>query len=89
MVKVFPAQQLGGPAYIKAIKGPCPWLSIVVTGGVKAEAENLKAWHNAGAEAFGLGSDLLSKELIHARDFEGLKEKIKDLRKVVGELDQD
>ncbi len=86
MVKVFPAQQLGGPAYIKAIKGPCPWLSIVVTGGVKAEAENLKEWHNAGAEAFGLGSDLLSKELIQARDFKGLTEKIKELRKVVREL---
>ncbi len=86
MVKVFPAEQLGGPSYIKAIKGPCPWLSIVVTGGVKAEAENLKAWHDAGAEAFGLGSDLLSKELIQQGDFAGLTQKIKDLRKTVKEL---
>jgi 2-dehydro-3-deoxyphosphogluconate aldolase/(4S)-4-hydroxy-2-oxoglutarate aldolase len=79
MVKVFPAAQLGGPAYIRAIKSPCPWLSLVVTGGVKATAEDLKAWHEAGAEGFGLGSDLISKELIMKGNFEGLSKKVREL----------
>lgn len=86
MVKVFPAAQLGGPAYIKAIKGPCPWLSIVVTGGVKATAEDLKAWHNAGADGFGLGSDLISKQLVSNGDFTGLTEKVKELVNFIKEL---
>ena len=87
MVKVFPAAQLGGPAYIKAIKGPCPWLSIVVTGGVKSTAEDLKAWHDSGVEGFGLGSDLISKDLIEKGDFEGLSKKIRDLVDIVNGLD--
>ena len=86
MVKVFPAAQLGGPAYIKAIKGPCPWLSIIVTGGVKATAEDLKAWHDAGAEGFGLGSDLISKELVKSGDFAGLCSKVRQLVDSVGKL---
>lgn len=88
MVKVFPAAQLGGPAFIKAIKGPCPWTSIVVTGGVKAEFENLKAWHDAGVEGFGIGSDLISKDLIKEKNFTGLTEKVKELVGIIAKLKQ-
>ncbi len=83
MVKVFPAAQLGGPAYIKAIKGPCPWMSILVTGGVRATPADLRAWHEAGAEGFGLGSDLISKELINQGDFKALEEKARELTEFV------
>ena len=86
MVKVFPAEQLGGPKYIKAIKGPCPWLSIVVTGGVKATHENLLAWHDAGVDGFGLGSDLISKELVSQGKYTELTEKVKELVRIVQEL---
>lgn len=88
MVKIFPAAQLGGPAYIKAIKGPCPWLSIVVTGGVKSTAEDLKAWHDSGVDGFGLGSDLINKDLIKKGDFHGLSQKIRELVSIVNELNQ-
>ncbi len=87
LVKVFPAAQLGGPAYIRAIKSPCPWLSIVVTGGVRATSEDLKAWHDAGAEGFGLGSDLISKELISKRDFKGLSRKVRELVEFIKSLE--
>ena len=86
MVKVFPAEQLGGPKYIKAIKGPCPWLSIIVTGGVKATRENLLAWHNAGVEGFGIGSDLISKDLVNQGNYTELTEKVKELVRIVREL---
>jgi 2-dehydro-3-deoxyphosphogluconate aldolase/(4S)-4-hydroxy-2-oxoglutarate aldolase len=86
MVKVFPAAQLGGPAFIKAIKGPCPWASIVVTGGVKAEYENLKAWHDAGVDGFGIGSDLISKDLLKKGDFEGLTHKVRELLEIISRL---
>lgn len=87
LVKVFPAAQLGGPAYIKAIKGPCPWLSIVVTGGVKATAEDLKAYHDAGVEGFGLGSDLISGKLVSSGDYAGLSEKVRELVNFVRSLE--
>jgi 2-dehydro-3-deoxyphosphogluconate aldolase/(4S)-4-hydroxy-2-oxoglutarate aldolase len=86
LVKVFPAAQLGGPAYIKAIKGPCPWASIVVTGGVKAEYDNLKAWHDAGVEGFGIGSDLISKDLIKNKDYDGLTRKVRELLEIISRL---
>ncbi len=86
MVKVFPAAQLGGPAFIKAIKGPCPWSSIVVTGGVKTTYENLKAWHDAGVDGFGIGSDLISKDLIKEGNYTGLTEKVKELLQIVTKL---
>ncbi len=86
MIKVFPAAQLGGPAYIKAIKGPCPWLSLLVTGGVKATAEDLEAWNRAGAEGFGMGSDLIPKDLVERGDFEALKRKVQELVRIVRQL---
>jgi 2-dehydro-3-deoxyphosphogluconate aldolase/(4S)-4-hydroxy-2-oxoglutarate aldolase len=88
MVKVFPAAQLGGPAFIKAIKGPCPWASIVVTGGVKAEYENLKSWHDAGVDGFGIGSDLISKDLIKQGDYAGLTRKVQELVRITAKLRQ-
>ncbi len=88
LVKVFPAAQLGGPAFIKAILGPCPWLSIVVTGGVKADFENLKAWHDAGVIGFGIGSDLISKDLVREGDYAGLTRKVQELVRIISQLGQ-
>ena len=88
LVKVFPAEQLGGPAYIKAIKGPCPWLSLIVTGGVKATTENIKSYHDAGAEGFGLGSDLISKAWIQASEYAAISEKVSELVRFVKGLER-
>ena len=88
LVKVFPAAQLGGPAFIKAIMGPCPWASIVVTGGVKADYENLKAWHDAGVVGFGIGSDLISKDLVSEGDYAGLTRKVQELVGIISKLGQ-
>jgi len=70
--KVFPGSQLGGPGFVKAIKGPCPWTKIMPTGGVEAKYENLKAWFDAGVSCVGMGSDLVRKDLIDAKDWAGL-----------------
>lgn len=61
IVKIFPAQQVGGPEFIKAVKGPCPWSNIMPTGGVQPDDENLKEWFAAGAHCVGLGSQLFVK----------------------------
>lgn len=70
--KVFPGAESGGPSFVKAIKGPCPWTKIMPTGGVKAEWENIKGWFAAGVSAIGMGSDLVRKDLIDAQDWAGI-----------------
>lgn len=69
LVKVFPAE-IGGAAYIKAIKGPLPQIPLVATGGVSAD--NLKDFVEAGASGVGVGGNLVSKKLLAARDFDGI-----------------
>lgn len=66
VVKVFPAE-IGGPPYLKAIKGPLPQVRLMPTGGV-----NLETMHDflkAGACAVGLGSSLVEKDAVEKGDF--------------------
>ena len=67
VVKVFPGS-LGGPAYMKALKGPFPDIPMMPTGGVSEI--NLGEWFAAGAFAVGVGSNLCPKELALAGEFE-------------------
>ncbi len=62
IVKIFPAGQVGGPDFIKAIKGPMKHTSIMPTGGVEPTEENLKKWFQAGAYCVGIGSQLIVKK---------------------------
>jgi 2-dehydro-3-deoxyphosphogluconate aldolase/(4S)-4-hydroxy-2-oxoglutarate aldolase len=68
-VKVFPAN-VGGPDYIKAVRGPLPQIPLVPTGGV--ELHNIADFLKAGAVALGVGGNLVSKKLLAARDFSGI-----------------
>ncbi|HET6427872.1 MAG TPA: bifunctional 4-hydroxy-2-oxoglutarate aldolase/2-dehydro-3-deoxy-phosphogluconate aldolase [Phycisphaerae bacterium] len=76
IVKVFPAGEVGGPAFVKALRGPCPWTSIMPTGGVDATEESLKAWFDAGVACVGMGSKLITKDLVAAGDWGGITEKV-------------
>lgn len=58
VVKIFPGSSVGGPDFVKAVKGPCPWSSIMPTGGVSPDKENLKQWFEAGVHCVGMGSKL-------------------------------
>ena len=79
LVKIFPASEVGGPSFVKAVKGPCPWTHIMPTGGVDTTDENLKQWFNAGVTCVGMGSKLFNKEMIARGEFEELKKRVKDL----------
>ncbi|MDR2512079.1 MAG: bifunctional 4-hydroxy-2-oxoglutarate aldolase/2-dehydro-3-deoxy-phosphogluconate aldolase, partial [Bacteroidales bacterium] len=63
LCKVFPGDVLG-TNFVKGLKAPMPWAMLMVTGGVKPEEENLKAWFQAGVTAVGMGSNLFPKVLI-------------------------
>jgi len=77
IVKIFPASQIGGPSFIKNIKGPCPWTNILPTGGVKPTEENLSEWFNAGAFCVGMGSQLFVKKSDNSYDYKSITEKTK------------
>jgi len=85
IVKLFPGD-LYGPGFVKAIKGPQPWTSIMPTGGVSTDEANLKAWFEAGVTCVGMGSKLISKELLAARDFDLLQKKVQDTLSIIQKL---
>jgi len=76
IVKLFPGS-VYGPGFVKAIKGPQPWTTIMPTGGVAPTEENLSAWINAGVTCVGMGSKLVSKDLLAKGDFATLEKNTK------------
>jgi 2-dehydro-3-deoxyphosphogluconate aldolase/(4S)-4-hydroxy-2-oxoglutarate aldolase len=73
VVKVFPANALGGPKYIKALKGPLPHIEMIPTGGVNLETagEFLKA----GACAVAVGGELCDAKLISEGRYDEMEER--------------
>lgn len=69
IVKIFPGSAVGGPGFVKAVRGPCPWTSLMPTGGVDASEESIKAWFQAGVACVGMGSKLIRKDLVAAGDY--------------------
>ncbi|MEM7130157.1 MAG: bifunctional 4-hydroxy-2-oxoglutarate aldolase/2-dehydro-3-deoxy-phosphogluconate aldolase [Chloroflexota bacterium] len=67
IVKVFPAGQLGGPSYLKAVLAPLPQVRMAPTGGVNAG--NAAAYLDAGAVGVGVGGNLVSKDAVQNRDW--------------------
>ena len=88
IVKVFPGEEVGGPDFIKSIRGPMPWATLMPTGGVLPTKESLTAWFESGAGCVGMGSNLITKDFVDKRDFAGIRknvtnciELIRDIRK--------
>lgn len=74
IVKIFPGGDVGGPSFVKNIKGPMPWSKIMVTGGVAPTEENLTKWFEAGVDAVGIGSNLFPKEVIQNKEWNKISE---------------
>ena len=77
IVKLFPGD-LYGPGFVKGIKGPQPWTSVMPTGGVSTDEANLKGWFNAGVTCVGMGSKLISKEILAKKDYSGLENTVRE-----------
>ncbi len=77
IIKIFPALQVGGPAFVKAVLAPMPWVSMMPTGGVTTDEDNLRAWFEAGVACVGIGSNLMVMETDGTYDFVGIIQKTK------------
>lgn len=71
--KLFPGDCLGGPGFIKSIKGPMPWTEIIAMGGIAPTEESLGEWFDAGAACVGMSSKLFPKTLLEIGDFEQIR----------------
>ena len=72
VIKVFPADALGGPAFLKAVRGPCPNLRLMPSSGVSTDPRNLAGWFAAGAHCVGIGSQLIDPKDVAAGRFDDL-----------------
>ncbi|MBK5957954.1 bifunctional 4-hydroxy-2-oxoglutarate aldolase/2-dehydro-3-deoxy-phosphogluconate aldolase [Rhodoplanes elegans] len=78
IVKIFPGDIVGGPAFVKAVLAPCPWTRLMPTGGVDASETSLRAWFEAGVVCVGIGSNLITKKLLEAKDYKGIETRVRD-----------
>ena len=75
--KIFPGSQVGGPGFVKAVRAPMPWTRILPTGGVSPTEENIKGWIKAGASCVGMGSKLITKEIIANENYSAITENVR------------
>jgi 2-dehydro-3-deoxyphosphogluconate aldolase / (4S)-4-hydroxy-2-oxoglutarate aldolase len=80
IVKIFPGS-LGGPAYIKALKGPFPYIHMMPTGGVNAD--NVAEWFATGILAVGAGSELCPPQLAKDGKFDEITKNAKEFVQIV------
>lgn len=77
LVKLFPGNVLG-PGFVSAIKELFPKMLLMPTGGVEATKENIGSWFKAGVVAVGMGSKLVSKEVMETKNYTGLETQTKE-----------
>ena len=82
IVKLFPGE-IYGPGFVKAVKGPQPWTSIMPTGGVSPTEESLRSWFEAGVTCVGMGSQLIKKGANGKYDLEGIQNSVRESLRII------
>jgi 2-dehydro-3-deoxyphosphogluconate aldolase / (4S)-4-hydroxy-2-oxoglutarate aldolase len=85
IVKLFPCESVGGPEFVKALLGPCPWTRIMATGISQVTRAGLAAWFKAGIVAAGIGRELLKKEFLEQRDYDAITRRAAEIRQWIQE----
>ena len=85
IIKLFPGS-VYGPKFVKAVRGPQPWTSIMPTGGVSPTKENLEAWFKAGVVCVGMGSNLMAKNTNGKFDYKKIESLTRDALKIIKDI---
>jgi len=85
MIKLFPGDMLG-PNFMSGIKSLFPNLIFMPTGGVSLDKDNVEAWFKAGVSAVGMGSKLVSKQLLQEKNYSKIQEMAKKAIEIVNEV---
>jgi 2-dehydro-3-deoxyphosphogluconate aldolase/(4S)-4-hydroxy-2-oxoglutarate aldolase len=86
IVKIFPGSQIGGPGFVKAVRGPMPWTYLMPTGGVAPTEENLRGWFEAGVACVGMGSNLVRKDWVAEGNFDAISATAEQALKIIQEV---
>jgi 2-dehydro-3-deoxyphosphogluconate aldolase/(4S)-4-hydroxy-2-oxoglutarate aldolase len=81
-VKLFPGNILG-PDFMSAIKELFPEVLFMPTGGVDLNKDNIAGWFKAGVSAVGMGSKLISKQLLEAKDYAKIESLTKEALEII------
>jgi len=86
IAKIFPGNQVGGPGFVKAVRGPMPWTYLMPTGGVAPTEENLRGWFEAGVACVGMGSKLVRADFVAAGDFDAIRAAAVDTLEIIQKI---
>ena len=84
-IKFFPGNMLG-PEFLSGIKDIFPKLLFMPTGGVDTTKENIEGWFKAGVCAVGMGSKLISKKLMEAKDYATIEKMTKEVLELISSI---
>ena len=84
-IKLFPGNMLG-PEFLSGIKDIFPKLLFMPTGGVDTTKENIEGWFKAGVCAVGMGSKLISKKLMEAKDYATIEKMTKEVLALIATI---
>nr|WP_315087971.1 bifunctional 4-hydroxy-2-oxoglutarate aldolase/2-dehydro-3-deoxy-phosphogluconate aldolase [uncultured Chryseobacterium sp.] len=84
-IKLFPGNALGA-GFMSAIKDVFPNLKFMPTGGVDITKESTESWFKAGVSAVGMGSKLISKDLMAAKDYATIENETKKVLEIIQTL---
>jgi 2-dehydro-3-deoxyphosphogluconate aldolase/(4S)-4-hydroxy-2-oxoglutarate aldolase len=86
IVKVFPGSSVGGPGFVRSVLGPHPWTRIMPTGGVDSTRESIEGWFGAGVTCVGMGSRLITRELVARGDWDAIAAKVEQVLSWIREV---
>nr|WP_294990093.1 bifunctional 4-hydroxy-2-oxoglutarate aldolase/2-dehydro-3-deoxy-phosphogluconate aldolase [uncultured Sediminibacterium sp.] len=81
-IKLFPGNLLG-PGFVSAIKELFPGIAFMPTGGVELDENNIQAWFSAGVKAVGMGSKLITKQLLEEKDYATINDQTKKVLDII------
>ena len=84
-IKLFPGNMLG-PEFLTTIKDIFPKLLFMPTGGVDTTKENIEGWFKAGVCAVGMGSKLINKKLMEAKDYITIESETTKVLELIGSI---
>ncbi len=85
LIKVFPGNVLG-PSFVASIKEIYPNLNFMPTGGVELHAESISAWFKAGVSLVGMGSKLITKQLMEEKNYYEITETTKKVIEIIRQI---
>lgn len=85
LIKLFPGNVLG-PSFVSGIKELFPGIDFMPTGGVEAEKQNLQNWFASGVCAVGMGSKLISKQLLNQKDYKAITDVTREALNIISTI---